>query len=1030
MSKVTTVGKILLRHHVPTAMKDFAGVTSLDKKGIGALFNTLAKDHPELYQKSVGDLARFGFEVAMRQGSSISLSDLTSPIDKKKKFAELETKIDKLKHEEKNPRLFQNKLNKIYSDFAKEVDHELVEEGVRKGNTLSKTVKAGARGSAAQLRQTIFSTVIVPDSKGNPLTEFPIKHSFAEGLSLPEYLASTYGARAGSVSTKLRTAASGYWNKQAARAATTIRVEEHDCGTDNGLSVDVEDKDSVGCFLAKPVDGYNKNNEVTLKMLSDLHNKKFTDIFVRSPITCVSSRKFHSGSICQLCAGKREKGLPQIGDYIGITSASALGEALSQGTLCLSEDTEVRMADYSTKKIKDIVVGDKVLGAGKNGETFSSVVINTYDQGLQPCNEYSFRVGSTHNFIKLIATENHKMLCNVRKSSCRAAAKNNDIQILPLSTVGKCFNSVKGNQYSEDSTFVDEPYAKIIGTLLGDGCYTEAVGKIHLSCADVSQIEELNTYLEPLNFKLFQLKYHDGIYYTIKSIVPTYYESLDYRGFKHKGPVNLLLKYFKDNGLYGKYAYEKCISPYMYQWNNRSIADLLAGLFVTDGSIFLFNCKNSKNGKRVGIDYSSTSEKMIKQVQELLAWRFCIYSNVYKHERNNKNSTSWRPIYKLSICNTYGVLQFIKQIPLFGIKNKKAIQFTEEGYLTEKIRFEHSFGRRQKEYISVGNIHCYDIEVANEDHLFVLANGLIVSNSAKHVSGSASNVKMHSGFDLVNQLSNIPKTFQGGAAIAHEDGDVTAIRVSSTGGHFIDVHGKKNEEYFVPQHYKVFVKVNDHVEQGDVMSEGIPNPADIVKYKGIGEGRKHYLEALKSAFDEGGMGGISRRNFETVAKSAIDHVQITDTDGLGDYLPGEIVSYQSIEKDYIPRSDSIKSIPSQAIGKYLEVPVLHYTIGTKVTTKVAAFLTKHKVQSVTVHILPPAFTPHMIRLIDVPGHVPDWMHNLYSTGLERKLIKAVNTGGTSDTKGQSPIPGLAEGLGFGGVKKADEEEEEYDWSIE
>jgi DNA-directed RNA polymerase subunit beta' len=114
-----------------------------------------------------------------------------------------------------------------------------------------------------------------------------------------------------------------------------LKVEEHDCGTDNGIPVDINDKDSIGTYLAHPTGGYNKNNVVDSKMLADLHNKGIKEIIVRSPITCQASRKSHSWAVCQLCAGNREHrgGLPQLDSYIGLTAATALGEPLAQGQL-------------------------------------------------------------------------------------------------------------------------------------------------------------------------------------------------------------------------------------------------------------------------------------------------------------------------------------------------------------------------------------------------------------------------------------------------------------------------------------------------------------------------------------------------------------------------------------------------------------------------------------------------------------------------------------------------------------------------
>ena len=175
---------------------------------------------------------------------------------------------------------------------------------------------------------------------------------------------------------------------------------------------------------------------------------------------------------------------------------------------------------------------------------------------------------------------------------------------------------------------------------------------------------------------------------------------------------------------------------------------------------------------------------------------------------------------------------------------------------------------------------------------------------------------------------------------------------------------------------------------------------------------------MHQTFDESGM-GVNRRNFELIARGAIDHVRVTHPEGLGDHLPDAVVSYQAIEKDYKPRSDSKNVRVDLARGLYLEEPVLYYTIGTRITSRMIDEFKLHKVQSVHAHTSPPPFEPEMQRLLDVPAHIPDWAHQLYSSYLEKRLINAVNTGMGSSLKGPSPVLGLAYGVGFGSKEAED-----------
>jgi hypothetical protein len=136
-----------------------------------------------------------------------------------------------------------------------------------------------------------------------------------------------------------------------------------------------------------------------------------------------------------------------------------------------------------------------------------------------------------------------------------------------------------------------------------------------------------------------------------------------------------------------------------------------------------------------------------------------------------------------------------------------------------------------------------------------------------------------------------------------------------------------------------------------------------------------------------------------------------------------------LEKDYQPRPDSKKVRVDAAKGLYLEIPELHYTIGTRLTNSMIADLKHHNIDYVTVHEEGPGFEPEMQRLLDIPAHEHDWMHTLYSTHLERRLMKSVNTGASSSITGPSPVPGLAYAVGFGKNTVTEKKSEELEEAL-
>jgi len=278
--------------------------------------------------------------------------------------------------------------------------------------------------------------------------------------------------------------------------------------------------------------------------------------------------------------------------------------------------------------------------------------------------------------------------------------------------------------------------------------------------------------------------------------------------------------------------------------------------------------------------------------------------------------------------------------------------------------------------------------------------------SAKHAGGIKGESRATSGFDFLNQLVQVPKTFKGGAAHAQTDGRVTMIEDAPAGGQYIYVNDKR---HFVSPGFELKVKKGDTIEAGDVLSEGIPNPSEIVRHKGIGEGRRYWTNQFTQAYRDSGM-GVTRRNVEVVARGLIDHVEMLDeTD---DYIPGDVVPYSQLERNWQPRAGTTQATPKQAVGKYLERPVLHYSIGTKIQPSMLADFTDFGVKSLDVHADAPPFQPQMVRAMGISGHDPDWMARMLGSGQKKSLLEAVHRGRAADTAGTSFVPALVTGEGF------------------
>jgi hypothetical protein len=130
-------------------------------------------------------------------------------------------------------------------------------------------------------------------------------------------------------------------------------------------------------------------------------------------------------------------------------------------------------------------------------------------------------------------------------------------------------------------------------------------------------------------------------------------------------------------------------------------------------------------------------------------------------------------------------------------------------------------------------------------------------------------------------------------------------------------------------------------------------------------------------------------------------------------VPDDIVPYSALEQNWQPRTGSVSGAPQAVVGHYLEQPVLHYSIGTKIGKNVAANLNKYGIKNVQAHKEPPPFEPEMVRGMSNISNDTDWMTRMLGSYQEKGLMNSVHRGLSSDTSSSSYVPALARGEQFG-----------------
>ncbi|NEQ38758.1 MAG: DNA-directed RNA polymerase subunit beta' [Okeania sp. SIO3I5] len=303
-------------------------------------------------------LKDLGFRYATKAGVSISVDDLQIPPSKRKLLDAAEQEIRNT-----TERYTKGKITEV-ERFQKVIDtwnstsENLKDEVVRNFratdplNSVYMMAFSGARGNISQVRQLVGMRGLMADPQGE-IIDLPIKTNFREGLTVTEYIISSYGARKGLVDTALRTADSGYLTRRLVDVSQDVIVREVDCGTKRGVMVrSMKDGDRVlipvkdrllGRVIAADVKHPKTGEIVSSGDLQAVRNQVFTEdlakavgkagveeVFVRSPLTCESPR-----SVCQSCYGwsLAHGHLVDMGEAIGIIAAQSIGEPGTQLTM-------------------------------------------------------------------------------------------------------------------------------------------------------------------------------------------------------------------------------------------------------------------------------------------------------------------------------------------------------------------------------------------------------------------------------------------------------------------------------------------------------------------------------------------------------------------------------------------------------------------------------------------------------------------------------------------------------------------------
>jgi intein/homing endonuclease len=254
---------------------------------------------------------------------------------------------------------------------------------------------------------------------------------------------------------------------------------------------------------------------------------------------------------------------------------------------CLVADTLVTMADGSRKRIQDVCPGDSVATLEEDALLMRTArVTHVMEQPAKPLNQIVTRSGR-----KLTASFDHPILTPY--GWCEAGKIKVGDRVAQPIRLNRNITAEPAPRYQ----------AILLGLLISEGglahnrCYFTNSNSVLIE-AVMGALKEWSNDLELRSAG----HWNNGLDYRVVDNAP--------------GRYNRVLTWLRDIGLLGTSSYTKFVPEFVFQQSNEWIADFLGYLFAGDGCAYHRKCGGNK--LRGSMEYSSASERLIRDVQDLL----------------------------------------------------------------------------------------------------------------------------------------------------------------------------------------------------------------------------------------------------------------------------------------------------------------------------------------------------------------------------------------------------------------------------
>ena len=325
----------------------------IDKKQLKKLISWSFENFGTARTAQMADeMKDLGFRYATRAGVSISVEDLQVPATKRDLLDAADEEIRTTEERYTRGEITEverfQKVIDTWNSTSEELKNQVVRNFKENSplNSVYMMAFSGARGNISQVRQLVGMRGLMANPQGEIIDQ-PIRTNFREGLSVTEYVISSYGARKGLVDTALRTADSGYLTRRLVDVSQDVIIRESDCGTERGIplmSMVAGDKVLIplsdrllGRVLAQdaihPETGEvvaSRNEALSQSKADTIFEAGIKEVMVRSALTCEATR-----SVCRHCYGwsLAHSEMVDLGEAVGIIAAQSIGEPGTQLTM-------------------------------------------------------------------------------------------------------------------------------------------------------------------------------------------------------------------------------------------------------------------------------------------------------------------------------------------------------------------------------------------------------------------------------------------------------------------------------------------------------------------------------------------------------------------------------------------------------------------------------------------------------------------------------------------------------------------------